>query len=383
MSTPRIFPVILAGGASSRLWPASANNRPKWDLRLFAPENSTENWSLLQSTFARGLKVAPAADCFVVTAASQAELIASSLPELPRANILVEPEMRDTAGAVAYAAGAIAKRLLEQANASTETDRAVMLVLPGDHVIRDLDRFAVCARTAATAAVDLCALMTFGIVPRAPVTGYGYVHRGTPVSVKDLPAQAPGVYTVAAFKEKPDRETAEQYVRSGDYYWNGGIFAWQLTTLREEFHRQLPDHAAMVEALATSGDNWDAVARTWFPKLKKTSIDFGIMEHAQQVATIDADFDWDDIGSWSAVGPHLLLADHNRVAEGSHLFSLDASDNVVFAPGKRVALVGVEGLAVVQQGDDLLICRLDRDQDVKKISQMAQAQAAKPTPPTI
>lgn len=378
MSSVRIFPVLLAGGASSRLWPTSANNKPKWDLRLFeGPAGSTGRMSLLESTFARARKVADAADCFVVTSASQAELVRRSLPELPAQNVLVEPEMRDTAGAVAYGAGAVAKRATQL---GVKWEDAVMLVLPGDHVIRDLDRFAICAKTAANAAVELGALMTFGIVPLGPNTGYGYVQRGAEIKIANPLANAPSVNSVAAFKEKPDLATAEKYVSSGEYYWNGGIFAWQLSTLMSEFERQLPTHHTMVTSLAATGVKsgeagqalWDAVASASFPTLKKTSIDFGIMEGAKKVATVRADFDWDDIGSWSAVGPHLPASGENRVAAGGTVFSIDSKQNVVFASGKRVALVGVEGLAVIQDGDDILICKLDRDQDVKKINEMAK-----------
>lgn len=380
MSSVRIFPVILAGGASSRLWPTSANNKPKWDLRLFeGPKGSTQRMSLLESTYARARKVADAADCFVVTSASQADLVRRSLPELPAANVLVEPEMRDTAGALAYAAGAVGKRATLD---KVQWDAAVMLVLPGDHVIRDLDRFAVCAKTAAAAAIEFNALMTFGIVPLAPNTGYGYVQRGEEKKISNADPKAPAVYKVAAFKEKPDLATAEKYVASGEYYWNGGIFAWQLSTLMSEFERQLPVHHQMALALAATAAKpgeigaalWDAVAVSAFPTLKKTSIDFGIMEGAKNVATVRADFDWDDIGSWSAVGPHLPASGENRVASGGTLLTVDAKNNVVFAAGKRVALIGVEGLAVIQDGDDILICRLDRDQDVKKINEMAKKQ---------
>jgi mannose-1-phosphate guanylyltransferase len=307
----------------------------------------------------------------VVTAAAQADLVKRSLPALPAENCLIEPEMRDTAGAVAYAAGAIARKIAAE---NIHPDSAIMLVLPGDHVIRDLDRFAVCARTAAAAAVELKALMTFGIVPRGPVTGYGYVQRGAETAIAGQGGGTPAVYNVAAFKEKPDLETAEKYVASGEYFWNGGIFAWQLSTLRNEYKSQLPGHEAMIEALSSAANSaeWNATAKEHFPKLKKTSIDFGLMEGAKKVATVRADFDWDDIGSWSAVGPHLPEQENNRVAEGTKLLNLDSKNNILFAPGKKVALVGVEGLAIIQTGNDLLICRLERDQDVKKVNEMAK-----------
>ncbi len=376
-----IYPVILAGGASSRLWPASGRERPKWDLRLFGKTNSSgpsagQPQSLLEGAWERARGVASANDCFVVAGSAQAELIRASLPELPASNLLIEPEPRDTAGAVAYAAAAIARRPSESKGADQ-----VMFVLPGDHVISQLDRFQQSALTGAAAACQLNAMMTFGIVARNPATAYGYIQRGDKVTVKTAKPDAPAVYNVKQFREKPDRATAEQYVSSKEYYWNGGIFLWQMSTLLGEFKAQLPGHAAMIEALAalpggpaaTGGAEWQAAAKKHFPELKKTSIDFGIMEHARVVATVVAEFDWDDIGSWSAVAGHVDSSSGNAIGPATTVLPLDAKGNLVFAPGKRVALIGVENLAVVQSGDDILICRLDRDQDVKKISEAANA----------
>ncbi len=347
-----IFPVILAGGASSRLWPASNHVRPKWDLRLFGQEQS-----LLQSAWERARSVAPAERCIVVAGQAQAELIRQSLPELTSDNLLIEPEPRDTAGAIAFATGVIA-------GLPHRGDDAVMLVLPGDHVIRNVERFAQTARMGARAAMQLDALVTFGILPRCAATAYGYIHRGEPVAGFADPA----AFRVRQFREKPDAATAQQYVASGEYYWNGGIFLWKLSTLRKEFARQLPAHAELIRCVADANL---ASAQDAFLKLNKISIDFGILEHAENVATVVADFDWDDIGSWSAVRAHLPKVDGNAVEAATRVLPLDAEGNLVFAPGKRVTLIGVKDVAVVEYGDEILICRLDRDQDVKTISARA------------
>lgn len=370
MSAIRIFPVIMAGGASSRLWPASGRDRPKWDLRLFGPKNSNGKiQSMLEGAWERARAVAPAADCFVVSGAAQAELIRKSLADLPTANLLVEPEPRDTAGAVAYAAGGI----LKQVKSSPPDQKHVMFVLPGDHIIQPVSRFAQCAAAGARAAVELDSLVTFGIVPRKPATGYGYIHRGEAVALPGSPPETPAVYRVREFREKPDAQTAQRYLSSGEYFWNGGIFLWQLSTLMEELERQLPGHAAVATALsestASGESSWDTLARRWFPALKKISIDFGIMEHARSVATVAADFNWDDIGSWSAVAEHLGIGKENAVEANTQVVPVNARANLVYAPGKRVALVGVEGLAVVESDGEILICKLDCDQDVKKVSE--------------
>src|SRR5471030_909846 len=235
MSGPSIYPVILAGGASSRLWPASGRERPKWDLRLFGKRNPDgQPQSLLEGAWERARGVAPADQCFVVAGTAQAALIRQSLPELPAANLLIEPEPRDTAGAVAYAAAAIVRR----ASTGQSPAEQVMFVLPGDHVISQLDKFKRCALTAAQAACQLHALMTFGIIARAPATAYGYIHRGSKATLADIPVDAPQVFDVQQFREKPDLKTAEAYVASGDYFWNGGIFMWQMSTLLQEYKTQ-------------------------------------------------------------------------------------------------------------------------------------------------
>jgi mannose-1-phosphate guanylyltransferase len=368
----KIYPVILAGGASSRLWPASGRSKPKWDLRLFGKRDAAgRTQSLLEGAWERARAVAPASDCFVVAGNEQAALIRSSLHDLPPANLLIEPEPRDTSGAVAYAAAAILRTPCPGGSAGQ-----VMFVLPGDHVVDPVEKFTRCALAGAQAAAQLGALMTIGIVARDPATAYGYIQRGPKAAIRGAKSDAPAIYKILQFREKPDRATAEKYVASGEFYWNGGIFLWQMSTLAKEFKRQLPGHSAMIEALAsipggtsaTGGTEWQRIAKEHFPKLKKTSIDFGIMEHAESVATVEADFSWDDIGSWSAVVAHLEKTEGNATGPGTKVLPLDSKGNLVFAPGKRVALIGVEGLAIVESENEILICRLDRDQEVKKIA---------------
>ena len=376
MVMQNIFPVILAGGASSRLWPASNRERPKWDLRLFKAPGADNAQSLIEGAWERARSVAPAANCFVACGAEQVPLVRASLPELPESNLLVEPMPRDTSGAVAYAAGAILKTLRISGR---EIGDAKMFVLPGDHVISPVNRFAECALAGAQAADALDALVTFGIVAREASTAYGYVQRGSVVAFNHngggyaTSDNAPRVFRVKAFKEKPDLATAQSYLASNEYFWNGGIFIWRLSTLMKEMERQLPGHFAMAQALSgtTSDAAWQECARTHFPPLKKISIDFGMMEHAESVATVAADFNWDDIGSWSAVAPYMDANAGNAQGPDTKIISVDAAKNLVFAPGKRVALIGVENLAVVVSGNDILICPMSRDQDVKKVSEAA------------
>jgi len=319
------------------------------------------NYTLLQEAWRRARSVAPASRGLVVAGKAHQDLIRSSLPDLPKGNLLIEPEGRDTAGAVAYAAGRILRL----------DPQAVMLVLPGDHVISPVPRFACCALAAAVVAQREAALVTFGIVPRAPATAYGYIHRGEPLAPATPEPGEPRTFRVLAFKEKPDYATAESYVAGGAHYWNGGIFAFPMAQLMEEFDTHLPRHASMARALATAKSHgaWQRTAKLHFAGLPRVSVDFGIMEKARRVAAIAADFNWDDIGSWTAVGDHLPMSDHNAVAPGTQLEAVESSGNVVMAPGRRVALVGVQGLAVVDDPAGLLICSLKKDQLVKQVAQ--------------
>lgn len=375
MAKAHICPVILAGGASSRLWPASGKEKPKWDLRLFGTKDSKgQPQSLLEGAWERARALAPAADCFVITGAPQETLARSSLPELPDGNLLVEPEPRDTAGAVAYGTGILINHF--RRHPLPPGEEPVMLVLPGDHVIHPVSSFVECAGKGALAATELRALVTFGIVPRKPGTAYGYIHRGPELTLPSAPPNSPKLYRVLQFREKPTAQLAREYLDSGEHFWNGGIFLWTLETITKEFERQLPGHAALIKALGEAADP-DKVIAAQFPKLRKTSIDFGVMENAQNTAALAADFEWDDIGSWSAIGEHLDRLMDNVVGPETKLITVDAKGNLVFAPGRRVALIGVEGLAVIESEGEILVCRLERDQDVKKASE----QASQPPPP--
>ena len=354
-----ICPIILAGGASSRLWPVSDHARPKWDLRLFGER------SLLEGAWDRARDLAPPERGRVVAGNLHVQKIRKSLSDLPTPNLMVEPEARDTSGAVAFALGAVLR----------ETPNGVLLILPGDHLISPISRFTECARTAAELAVRENALVTMGIIPREPSSAYGYVQAGKDVAKIEGIAKTntPRVFLVEAFREKPDRATAEAYLKSGNYFWNAGIFAFPAQLLLKEFERQLPGHAAMAKALASAKTpEYEAkIAAEHFPKLKKISIDFGVMEHAEKVASVAVDFSWDDIGSWTSVRDKLAEKGAHATGPRTRVDHVGSKNNLVLAPGQRVALVGVENLAVIHDSEGLLICHLEQDQDVREVSKAA------------
>ena len=345
------YAVIMAGGSGTRFWPLSRNDYPKQFLSIVGDE------SMLQMTFARCVDlVGDPSRVIVVTAARYADLTREQLPDLPPDNLMAEPEARNTAPCLAWAAAELRGR----------DRRAVMLVFPADHVIEDTEGLRRSAE-AACAAARQGALVTFGVPPRYAETGYGYVEVADPL---DLPAAPAPVRDVVAFREKPDAETAEEYVRAGTFLWNSGMFVWETGALLEAMEEYLPQAAAGAQAMLAATD--DAERANAYAGMPATSIDYGIMEQATNVACVEAQFDWSDVGSWEALAELLAADDDGNVTRGD-VVALDASGNLVHAPGVTVALLGVEDLAVVRAGDVLLVASLKRSQDIKALREAITA----------
>jgi mannose-1-phosphate guanylyltransferase len=343
---PNAYAVIMAGGSGTRFWPLSRNDFPKQFLAIAGTE------SMLRQTWDRCIALVGDPDrVLVVTAARYADLTREQLPELPEANLLAEPEARNTAPCLAWTAAELLRRDPE----------SLMLVFPADHVIEDVDGLKASV-AAACAAARTGALVTFGIPPRYAETGYGYVEVGEALGLDPAPAVA--VRKVAAFREKPDARTAEQYVAAGTFLWNSGMFVWQSSSLVAAMQAHLPAAAAAAQQMLEATTDEDRGRA--YQAMPATSIDYGIMEQAEEVACVEAQFDWSDVGSWEALA-ELLPADKTGNVVRGTLAALDARGNLVHAPGEKVALLGVEGLAVVRTGDVLMIARLDRSQDIKAL----------------
>lgn len=339
--------VIMAGGSGTRFWPLSRERLPKQFLAIVGER------SLLQQTWDRCVGVVgDPSRVLVVTSVDYADLTREQLPDLAPENLLAEPQARNTAPCLAWAAAVLAARDPE----------ALMLVFPADHVIRDVAGLQLSARAAAAAA-RRGHLVTFGVPPRYPETGYGYVELGDDMPLPEDGVEVPA-YDVAGFREKPDAETARRYVAAGSFMWNSGMFVWRATRLLEAMQEHLPDaRRAALEMLEIDDDE---ERRRVYATMPATSIDYGIMERADDVACVRATFDWSDVGSWEALS-ELVDADESGNVTWGRIATLDSRGNLVYAPGETVALLGVDDLAIVRAGDVLMVAALHRSQEVKAL----------------
>jgi mannose-1-phosphate guanylyltransferase len=360
--------VIMAGGAGTRLWPLSRKLRPKQLLKLF------DGRSLLQIARDRLAGVFAPENIWVITSAHYLDQVAAELPDVPRANLIGEPMGRDTANAVGLAASLLARR---------DPD-ATMAVFTADHIITPPERFARAIQTGLEAAEqNPDALVTFGITPRSPHTGYGYVRRGERLALHRQDAGAtsdqgtPPVFCVAEFKEKPSRDVAEGYLRTGEYYWNSGMFAWRVAAILAELQRNLPENARGLGDLAAV---WDRLTGTpqgaaQFERLPKISIDFGVMEKAARVLLVEMDCDWKDVGSWPSLADTRPADKAGNVTVAPRALTVDAQDNIlVTESGHLLVALGVKDLVIVHSDDATLVCHKDQVERLKELVKLREAQ---------
>jgi mannose-1-phosphate guanylyltransferase len=344
------FAVIMAGGGGTRLWPVSRKKHPKHVLPLLGER------TLFQNSLDRLKGFIPLERILVVTTSSQAEELTKQAPELTQANFLVEPQPRGTASVVGLAATVIKKLDPE----------AVMLVLTSDHYIRNTYLFHLVMRSAVQVARKNH-LVTLGITPTFPATGYGYIRRGVPLPEGfEYP-----VYKVLQFIEKPDESKARILLASGEASWNSGMFIWRVDRILEEFARQMPE---LKQRLDRIGAAWgtlkqDEVLLAEWPKLKSETIDYGIMEHAANLAVLPAGgLEWSDVGSWDSLFDVLLPDEQGNVAVNSDHMALETNDSLVYSVDRKlIVTIGVENLIVIDSGDALLVCRRDRAQQVRQV----------------
>ncbi|NUM45324.1 MAG: mannose-1-phosphate guanylyltransferase [Anaerolineales bacterium] len=342
-----MYALIMAGGTGSRLWPRSRTQHPKQFLDI------TGDLTMLQQSQQRLLPLIPLDRTLVATNRQYVEIVTRQLPDIPPENILGEPAGRGTAAAIGLAAVHLRKR----------NPDALMAVLTADHLIKKTDTF----RQVLQAAADVAGedwLVTLGITPSYPETGYGYIERGEFLGmVGDFEG-----YRVERFVEKPDLSRAEGYVASGNYAWNSGMFIWRVRRILEEMERHMPE---LYEGLLKieqdiHTEHAEDTLMSVFPNLPNQTIDYGIMEKAQQVAVLSVDIGWHDVGSWSAVYDVLPRDKANNVVVGRHI-TPDTVNSLVYSPKRLVATIGLDDVVIVDTDDVLLVCPRSRAQDVKKI----------------
>lgn len=340
--TSNFFACIMAGGSGERFWPMSRARTPKHLLKLFSER------TLVEETVRRLDGVVPTANIFVLTNTAQLESTRAALVGVvAEANIVAEPAKRDTAAAAALATALVRAR----------NPHGVLALLPADALIKDTATLARQVAAALKRAATSPALLTFAIKPDHAATGFGYLEMG---------ADAGGGFRkVSRFVEKPDAATAERYVASGHYAWNAGMFFWSVAAFLAEADRQTPTLAEFIRAFP-AGDPTQYLAEK-FPTLEpKVSVDYAIMENAQAVETMLAEFDWDDVGLWTALPKH-LPHDASQNAVRGVVVAVNAARNIAVSNGRVIALVGVSDLVVVETADSILVCHRDCVGDIKKL----------------
>jgi len=341
----------MAGGIGSRFWPLSKTERPKQFLDILGMGRT-----LLQQTYDRFIQLMPAEQIFIVSNLEYKELIIEQLPDLPVDNILLEPLRRNTAPCIDYA-----NFRIHQKNPD-----ANIVVAPSDHLIVKEAEFLQYVQEGLNFVDQNNALLTMGIVPSRPETGYGYI-QSLQEKVKDY--ESTGLRKVKTFTEKPDLELAKVFMDSGDFYWNAGIFFWSLTSIMEAFDKHLPEiHSLFLEGEGQYGTASEAqfIEKT-YSSCRNVSIDYGVMEKAENVYVLISDFGWSDLGTWGSLYEQLDKDDRKNTVTGKNVFMYDSSGNIVnVQDDKLVVLHGLDDYIVVQNDNIILVCRLEEEQKIKQ-----------------
>ncbi len=338
--------VIMAGGIGSRFWPMSTPEYPKQFIDVMGVGKS-----LIQLTVERFKGICPKENFWVVTSEKYVDIVKEQLPQIPAQHILAEPEARNTAPCIAYACWKIRK----------EFPQANIVVTPSDALVIDTAEFARCIAVALEKTADSQAIVTLGMMPTRPETGYGYI-------AAQGEADAKGICEVEAFKEKPDVETAKGYLAAGNYFWNAGIFVWNVDTITNAIRRYAPQIAGVMDELepALFTDREAEELKQLFPTCEKISIDYAVMEKAEDIFVLPAEFGWSDLGSWGSLRTLLPQDEAGNAKVGNRVDMYNCRNCVVHAAEeKRVVLEGLEGYIVAEKDGQLLVCRLSEEQRIK------------------
>ena len=344
-----IYSVLMAGGVGTRFWPRSRETSPKQVLNIVGEQ------TMIQATHRRLKNLSIDENVLVVTNSIQKQLIHEQIPQLKDKSFLIEPFGRNTAPCIGLAAVHVA----------AQDPNGIMMVLPADHVISNVDEFESVMKLAANFADEHNALVTMGITPYEPATGYGYIQGGKVA----MDAGEHKVLKVRTFAEKPNLDTATRFLESGDFFWNSGMFVWKATAILQEFEKLMPEmHDLLMEIADSIGSpNYQNEMKNAYERMQNVSIDVGIMQRSERVYVIPANMGWNDVGSWETVYDISAKDKHNNAGRYRELVNVGSQGCLAYSPDKIVALVGVEDLLVVDTGDALLVCHKSAAQDVKHI----------------
>lgn len=346
-----VYAVIMAGGVGSRFWPRSREKNPKQLLEIVG------EGSMIQNTVRRLRGFVEEKNVFVVTNKLQKNAIIKQLPNVPVENIIVEPVGRNTAPCIGLAALFI-DRL---------DPKGTMIVLPADHIIANEPEFLRVLQTASQVAQISSALVTIGIQPTHPETGYGYI-QAKDRSEESVPVDLPGVAEVKTFAEKPNHITAVKFLESGDFFWNSGMFIWRVDAILNEIHRSLPElHTQLLNLQPSIGTPlFEQSLETAYGIIRGISIDYGVMEKAQRVYMVKGDFGWNDLGSWDEVN-RITVKDENGNHHHGKVISVNSKNTYVHSGDKLIATVGMEDVIIIDTADAILVCKKGASQDVKEV----------------
>jgi len=341
----KFYAVIMAGGVGSRFWPRSKKKLPKQLLQIFGDD------TMIQATVNRLAGLIDKENIYVITNELQSPEVMNQLKDIPAENIIEEPFGRNTAACIGLASVII----------KAKDPDAITVILPADHIIRDVEKFKLTLENAAKFANESKGLVTIGIEPTRPETGYGYIQ------INDKPVTE-NIFKVLTFAEKPNYATAVRFVDSGDFLWNSGMFIWRCDVILDEIKNLMPDlHEGLitVEKYLTS-PNFKEELKKVYAQLKKISIDYGIMEKSTRVFLTKGSFNWSDVGSWEEV---YQLSDKNENGNATvgNVYINMVNDSYVYSPDKVTAVIGLDNVIVINDNDNLLICRRDKAQDVKEV----------------
>lgn len=338
----------MAGGVGSRLWPISTPQMPKQFIDVLGTGKS-----LIQMTVDRFSGICPVKNCWVVTSKKYVQIVKNQLPDIPAEHILAEPEARNTAPCIAYACRKIEMRHPD----------ANVVVTPADAIVLEKQRFTADILKALDCTSGSNAIVTIGIVPTRPETGYGYIH-----SAGARPGE---VCMVSEFKEKPDKVTAEKYLSNGGYFWNAGIFVWRVKTINDSLQKFAPQITEIMDRLAPSfyTEAEDEQLSKLFPLCEKISIDYAVMEKSKDIYVIADDLGWSDLGSWGSIGQHLPADAAGNAIVGNDIRLFECSNCIVHSEGPGTVVVnGLDGYIVSRCGDNVLVCKLCEEQRIKEFS---------------